>query len=70
MNVEDKWYNLEDTIHYHETNPLLWYKNHCLYILSSHIIHERELKHHWNYNDKDIDQTFEITEFIVTNISY
>eukprot|EP01084_Bolivina_argentea_P230926 389572_1 len=59
---KNRWYNLENTIHYHETNPLLWYKNHCLYILSSHIIHERELKHHWNYNDKDIDQTFEINK--------
>ena len=59
---KNEWYQLPDTINYHESNPLLWCRDHILYIVSSDIIHERESKRHWNYNDKDIGQQFEMNK--------
>eukprot|EP01083_Nonionella_stella_P187607 689686_1 len=50
---KNQWYSLPDTIHYHGKAPLLWHKNHILYIESSDTMHERESRHHWNYKDMD-----------------
>ena len=53
---KNKWYLLQDTINYHETNPCIWYKNHCLFIISSGVMGERKTKYH--QNDKDIQYQY------------